>query len=68
MEDKVGTWWIKARSIDDVGPVVAAIDKAFMNTSAEVARKLNAPFTRSSLDVGNIKMLINAIVRWSSST
>ena len=59
---QVGTWWIKARTIDDVGPVVAAIDKAFMNTSAEVRAETERAFQLGFISMwGNIKMLINAI-------
>ncbi len=58
----VGTWWIRARSIDDVGPIVAAIDKAFMNTSAEVRAETERAFQLGFISMwGNIKMLINAI-------
>jgi len=59
---QVGTWWIKAKSIDEVGPVVAAIDKAFMNTSAEVRAETERAFQLGFISMwGNIKVLINAI-------
>jgi len=32
----VGTWWIRVRSIEEVGSVVDAVNAAFKNTSAEV--------------------------------
>jgi putative ABC transport system permease protein len=60
--NQVGTWWIKVRSIDEVGPVVAAIDKAFMNTSAEVRAETERAFQLGFISMwGNIRMLINAI-------
>jgi putative ABC transport system permease protein len=59
---QVSTWWIKARSIDDVGPLVAAIDKAFLNTSAEVRAETERAFQLGFISMwGNIKILINAI-------
>lgn len=60
--NQVSTWWVKAKSIDDVGPVVAAINKAFMNTSAEVRAETERAFQLGFISMwGNIKVLINAI-------
>lgn len=59
---QVGTWWIKARSIEDVSPIVAAVDKAFLNTSAEVRAETERAFQLGFISMwGNIKLLINAI-------
>jgi putative ABC transport system permease protein len=59
---QVGLWWVKARGIDEVGPVVAAINKAFMNTSAEVRAETERAFQLGFISMwGNIKLLINAI-------
>jgi putative ABC transport system permease protein len=59
---QVGIWWVKARSIDEVGPVVAAIDKTFRNTSAEVRAETERAFQLGFISMwGNIKLLINAI-------
>ena len=59
---QVGTWWIKVRTIDEVAPVVDAINKAFMNTSAEVRAETERAFQLGFISMwGNIKLLINAI-------
>ncbi len=59
---QVSTWWIKASSIDAVGPLVSQIDKAFMNTSAEVRAETERAFQLGFISMwGNIKVLINAI-------
>jgi putative ABC transport system permease protein len=58
----VGTWWIKVRTPEEVGPVVDAINKSFMNTSAEVRAETERAFQLGFISMwGNIKMLINAI-------
>lgn len=59
---QVGTWWIKVRSLDEVGPVVEQINKAFMNTSAEVRAETERAFQLGFISMwGNIKLFINAI-------
>jgi putative ABC transport system permease protein len=59
---QVGTWWIKTKTIDDVGPVVSAINAAFMNSSAEVRAETERAFQLGFISMwGNIKMLINSI-------
>jgi putative ABC transport system permease protein len=61
-QSSVGTWWIKVRSPEEVGPVVEAINKAFLNTSAEVRAETERAFQLGFISMwGNIKMLINAI-------
>ena len=58
----VGTWWVKVRSPEEVGSVVDAIDKAFLNTSAEVRAETERAFQLGFISMwGNIKVLINAI-------
>jgi putative ABC transport system permease protein len=58
----VGTWWLKVRSPEEVGSVVDAIDKAFLNTSAEVRAETERAFQLGFISMwGNIKTLINAI-------
>lgn len=58
----VGTWWVKARSPEDVPKVVAAINKAFENTSAEVRAETERAFQLSFVSMwGNIKVLVNRI-------
>ena len=59
---QVGTWWIKVRSPEEVGNVVSAIDKAFLNTSAEVRAETERAFQLGFISMwGNIKVLINMI-------
>lgn len=59
---QVGTWWIKARRPEDVSGVVSAIDKAFVNTSAEVRAETERAFQLGFISMwGNIKLIINAV-------
>ncbi|MDX1951386.1 MAG: FtsX-like permease family protein [Verrucomicrobiota bacterium] len=59
---QVGTWWIRATSTEQVGPVVEAINKAFANTSAEVRAETERAFQLSFVSMmGNIKLLIHSI-------
>ena len=58
----VGTWWIKVRSIEEVGSVVDAVNKAFKNTSAEVRAETERAFQLSFIAMmGNLKGFINSI-------
>jgi putative ABC transport system permease protein len=58
----VGTWWIKVRSIEEVGPVVDAVNKAFKNTSAEVRAETERAFQLGFISMmGNVKVFINSI-------
>ncbi|MGZ8898732.1 MAG: ABC transporter permease [Limisphaerales bacterium] len=58
----VGTWWIKVRSIEEVGPVVDGINKAFKNTSAEVRAETERAFQLGFISMmGNVKVFINSI-------
>lgn len=58
----VGTWWIKVRTAEDMPNVIAAINKAFANTSAEVRAESERAFQLSFISMwGNIKLLINSI-------
>ena len=59
---QVGTWWIKVRSPEEVGSVIAAIDKAFLNTSSEVRAETERAFQLGFISMwGNIKTLIAMI-------
>lgn len=59
---KVGTWWVKARSAEDVPRVVDAINAAFANTSAEVRAETERAFQMSFVSMwGNIKVFISSI-------
>jgi putative ABC transport system permease protein len=59
---QVGTWWIKARTPEDVPAIVAAINKAFENTSAEVRAETERAFQLSFVSMwGNIRLLVHRI-------
>jgi putative ABC transport system permease protein len=58
----VGTWWVKARSAEDMPQVIKAINDAFANTSAEVRAETERAFQLSFISMwGNIKTLILSI-------
>lgn len=58
----VGTWWLKARSIDEVPRIVSDINKAFENTSAEVRAETERAFQMGFVSMwGNIKVLVHRI-------
>lgn len=59
---RVGTWWIKVRSIDEVGPVVDAVNAAFKNTAAEVRAETERAFQLGFISMmGNVRGFINSI-------
>ncbi len=59
---QVGTWWVKVRSIEEMPTVLAAINKTFENTSAEVRAETERAFQMSMVSMwGNIKILIGSI-------
>jgi putative ABC transport system permease protein len=59
---QVGTWWVKAATVEDVPRVVAAINKAFENTSAEVRAETERAFQLSFVSMwGNIRVLVHRI-------
>ena len=59
---QVGMWWVKVKTIDDMPGVVAAINKAFANTSAEVRAESERAFQLGFISMwGNIKLLISFI-------
>ncbi len=61
-EGWVGTWWVKARSIEDMPRVIEAINNAFANTSAEVRAESERTFQLSFVSMwGNIKFLVRSI-------
>ncbi len=58
----VGTWWVKARSIADMPRVIAAINQAFANSSAEVRAETERAFQLSFVSMwGNIRVLVGSI-------
>jgi putative ABC transport system permease protein len=59
---QVGTWWVKARSAEDMPQVIKAINDAFANTSSEVRAETERAFQLSFISMwGNIKRLILSI-------
>lgn len=59
---QVSTWWIKAKTLEDVPNIVSAINKAFENTSAEVRAETERAFQLGFVSMwGNIKVLVNRI-------
>jgi putative ABC transport system permease protein len=59
---QVGTWWVKARSGEDMPQVIKAINDAFANTSSEVRAETERAFQLSFISMwGNIKRLILSI-------
>ena len=58
----VGCWWVKASSIDEASVVTERINKAFLNTSAEVRAETERAFQLSFISMwANIKTLIGGI-------
>jgi putative ABC transport system permease protein len=57
-----GMWWVRARSAEDVPGVIAGINAAFANTSAEVRAETERAFQMSFVSMwGNIRVLITSI-------
>ncbi|HYE31471.1 MAG TPA: FtsX-like permease family protein [Methylomirabilota bacterium] len=58
----VGTWWVKAKTLEDVPLVVERINKAFANSAAEVRAETERAFQLSFVSMwGNIKLLVQSI-------
>jgi len=58
----VGTWWVRAKSLEEVPLVVERINKEFKNTSAEVLAETERSFVLGFISMwGNIKILIGSI-------
>ena len=58
----VGTWWVRAASIDEAPLVTDRINKAFANTSAEVRADSERAFVLGFVSMwANIKTLISGI-------
>jgi putative ABC transport system permease protein len=58
----VGTWWLRAASIEEAPRVVDSINKAFANSAAEVRAETERAFQLSFVSMwGNIKVLIGSI-------
>src|SRR5882757_4493 len=62
LKGQVGMWWLKVKSAQDMPKVIATIDKAFANTSAEVRAESERAFQLSFISMwGNIKLLVMLI-------
>lgn len=58
----VGTWWIRATSVEEAPLVTERINKAFANTSAEVRAETERAFQLGFVSMwANIKILIGGI-------
>ena len=58
----VGTWWVKASSVEEAPLVTERINKAFANTSAEVRAETERAFQLGFVSMwANIKILIGGI-------
>ena len=58
----VGTWWVRARSAEEVPAVITKINQAFANTSAEVRAETERAFQLSFISMmGDVKLLIGSI-------
>jgi putative ABC transport system permease protein len=58
----VGMWWLKVQSAEVMPQVLAAINKRFENTSAEVRAETERAFQLSFISMwGNIKLLVMLI-------
>jgi putative ABC transport system permease protein len=57
-----GTWWVRARSIEEMPLILARINRAFANTSAEVRAETERAFQLNMVSMwANIKILIGSI-------
>ncbi len=58
----VGTWYLRVASADVANDVIARVDKAFENSSAEVRAETERAFQMGFISMlGNVKMLIGSI-------
>jgi putative ABC transport system permease protein len=62
LDGRVGMWWLKVKSAQDMPKVIGAIDKEFENTSAEVRAESERAFQLSFISMwGNIKLLVGLV-------
>jgi putative ABC transport system permease protein len=62
LNGRVGMWWLKVRSAQDMPRVIGTINDAFANTSAEVRAESERAFQLSFITMwGNIKLLVGLI-------
>jgi putative ABC transport system permease protein len=58
----VGTWWVKVRSAEDMPQVIANINKAFENTSAEVDAQTERQFQLAFVSMlGDLTLYIKSV-------
>jgi putative ABC transport system permease protein len=58
----VGTWWVRAASLEEAPAVIDRINRAFANTAAEVRAETERAFQLSFVSMwGNIKILVGSI-------
>jgi putative ABC transport system permease protein len=58
----IGTWWLRVASAGDAPRVIAQVNRAFENTSAEVRAETERAFQMSFVSMwGNIKVLVGSI-------
>ena len=58
----VGTWWVRARSAEEVPAVINQINQAFANSSAEVRAETERAFQLSFISMwGGVNQLIGSI-------
>jgi putative ABC transport system permease protein len=61
-EGKVGTWWVRARTIEDMPHVLDRINQAFANSSAEVRAETERAFQLNFVSMwGNIRIFVHSI-------
>ena len=59
---RVGMWWLKVKSAEDMPRVIAAINQAFANTSAEVRAETERAFQLGFISMwGNIRLLVTLV-------
>ena len=62
MPGYVGMWWLKVKSAEDMPRVIAAVNQAFENTSAEVRAESERAFQLGFISMlGNIRALVASI-------
>ena len=62
MNGRVGMWWVKVRSPEEMPRVIGAINRAFANSSAEVRAETERAFQLSFVSmIGNVKVFIHSI-------
>ena len=59
---RVGMWWLTVKAAEDMPRVIAAINQAFANTSAEVRAETERAFQLGFISMwGNIRLLVTLV-------